>query len=66
MGATMWIVSKDACISCIFAYLLLYISNAVPMMTVYFEDHFHTPLDELRRQLNVTPAPVPLNHRTMP
>lgn len=46
--------------------LLLYISNAVPMMTVYFEDHFHTPLDELRRQLNVTPAPVPLNHRTMP
>lgn len=41
-------------------------SNAVPMMTVYFEDHFHTPLDELRRQLNVVPAPVPDNHKTMP
>ncbi|KAI9313278.1 ubiquinone biosynthesis protein Coq4 [Dichotomocladium elegans] len=41
-------------------------ANAVPMMCVYFEEHFNTPLHELRRQLRVTPAPVPLEKRTMP
>ncbi|GFO07542.1 ubiquinone biosynthesis protein coq4 homolog, mitochondrial [Plakobranchus ocellatus] len=30
------------------------------LMNVYFEHHWETDIDELRRQLNVEPAPVPL------
>ncbi|GAA5794794.1 hypothetical protein HPULCUR_000141 [Helicostylum pulchrum] len=32
-------------------------ASCTPLMNVYFEDHFHTPLDEFRKQLGVTLPP---------
>ncbi|ORZ00349.1 ubiquinone biosynthesis protein Coq4 [Syncephalastrum racemosum] len=33
--------------------------SSVPLMSVYFEEHFYTPLDDLRRQLRITLPPTP-------
>lgn len=34
-------------------------SYSVPLIGVYFEEHFHTPINELRRRLRITtPPPV--------
>ncbi|KAL8560735.1 hypothetical protein ACOMHN_046418 [Nucella lapillus] len=48
-------------------YLNTYLSWAIrcarsskPLVTVYFEKHWAKNLDDLRRELNVEPAPVPL------
>ncbi|KAK3754580.1 hypothetical protein RRG08_019564 [Elysia crispata] len=38
-------------------------STAMFLMNVYFEKHWETNLAELRRELNVEPAPVPLRKR---
>ncbi|XP_076454611.1 ubiquinone biosynthesis protein COQ4 homolog, mitochondrial-like [Babylonia areolata] len=48
-------------------YLDIYLSwaircarNSKPLMTVYFEKHWEKGLDDLRKELNVEAAPVPL------
>ena len=38
-------------------------STAMFLMNVYFEKHWENNLAELRRELNVEPAPVPLRKR---
>lgn len=32
-------------------------ASCTPLMNVYFEEHFHTPLDEFRRKLGITLPP---------
>lgn len=32
-------------------------ASCTPLMNVYYEEHFHTPLDEFRKQLGITVAP---------
>ncbi|KAI9472225.1 MAG: ubiquinone biosynthesis protein Coq4 [Benjaminiella poitrasii] len=32
-------------------------SSCTPLMNVYYEDHFHTPIDEFRKQLGITMPP---------
>ncbi|GAN05527.1 ubiquinone biosynthesis protein COQ4, mitochondrial [Mucor ambiguus] len=32
-------------------------ASCTPLMNVYFEEHFHTPLDEFRKQLGITLPP---------
>ncbi|CEP16096.1 hypothetical protein [Parasitella parasitica] len=38
-------------------------ASCTPLMNVYFEEHFHTPLDEFRKQLGITMPPQYAVHK---
>ena len=35
-------------------WILVNAQNSKPLINVYFEKHFHTPIDQLRESLNLT------------
>ncbi|KAI7866375.1 ubiquinone biosynthesis protein Coq4 [Spinellus fusiger] len=37
-------------------------ATSQPLMSVYFEDYFHVPIDEFRKEIRFTPPPCPITN----
>ena len=45
---------KQAYLDAYLPWILENAQNSKPLINVYFEKHFHTPIDQLRESLNLT------------